>query len=215
MKAEASFDPVLGETRVALTSNCYTDALPMLPAIILRQEEIDLGSQSLALATALLIADHCGEVFEFAGMRIGADYADAMRMILRPGVNINAVDGHVRTISTGEIDLVCNKARADRSAPAPPRLPDAVPLMRLDWSGDFVFPETRSSAQHAFGQVHTNAQFFADETRVSIALGLLHGRDRIRNLYVQSGGENKPVDLDRIGAALALVAVELCLLEAI
>jgi len=212
MKAEARYDEVLGETRVDVASNCYTDTLPLLPAILFRQGEFDLKSQSLPLAVAILTAPYCGEVFEFAGMKIGADYADAIRLLLRPGANINTVDGHHRTISTGELDLVCDKARIDRSAPIVPRLADAVPVIRLDWSGDFVFPETRSSALHAFGQVHTNAEIFADETRVSIALGLLYGRDRIRNLYVQPRAPEGLDGFDRIGTALARVGVELCLL---
>lgn len=213
MKFEASYDPVLGETRVELASNCYTDALPMLPVIIFRQQDIDLKSQSLPLAVAILTARYCGEVFEFAGTKIGVDYADAIRMVLREGANINNVDGHFRTISTGEVDVVCEKARGDRGTPVVPRLPDTIPLTRLDWSGDFVFPETRSSALHAFGQVHTNAEFFADQTRVSIALGLLYGRDRVRNLYVEGPAEDGVGELGGIGAALATVAVDLCLLD--
>ncbi|WIJ24027.1 hypothetical protein [Devosia sp. RR2S18] len=212
MRYTATYDAALGETCVELTSNCYTDALPLLSTIIFRKQEVDLKSQSLALACAILTARYCGEVFEFDGIKIGGDYAEAIRMVLRPGVNINGVDGHFRTISTGDVDIVCEKARADGHAPIANRLRDTVPLTRVDWSGDFVARSTRSSTNHAFGQMHTNAEFFADQATVSTALALLHGRDRVRNIYVECPS-NDATDLKPIASSLSTVAIGLELLR--
>lgn len=214
MKFQASYDADLGETRIDITTNCYTDALPMLSTIIFRQQEIDLKSQALPLACAILTAKYCGDSFEFVGTKIGNDYAEAIRMILGEHVNITSVDGHHRTISTGEFDIVCEKARADGRAPIAVRPKDTTALARIDWSADFVTPQARSSSQHAFGAYHTNAEFFADKTTVSIALALLHGRDRLRNLYVERAGDTPVANLNKISSSLNAVSVGLELLEA-
>lgn len=214
MRYQATHNPALGEIRVEMTSNCYTDALPLVSTLIFRQAEFDLKSQSLALACAILTADYCGEVFEFVDMKIGGDYAEAIRMVLRPGVNINGVDGHYRTISTGDLDVVCEKARADGRAPMARRPQDTVPLTRLDWSGDFVARGTRNSSNHAFGQLHTNAELFVSPATVSIVLGLLQGRDRVRNIYVERPANDERIDLNKISSALNAVAIGVELLEA-
>jgi hypothetical protein len=214
MRYEAQFDPALGETRVTLTSNCYTDALPMLQTIIFRQDEFDLKSQALPLACAILTAAYCGDQFEFVGTKIGNDYAEAIRMVLGDHVHIAGVDGHHRTISTGEVDMLVEKARANGRAPAPQRPQDTTPMARIDWSADFVAQDSRSSALHAFGQVHTNAEFFADPTTVSIALALLAGRDKLRNIYVEHPGSESRIDLYKLSSSLNAVSVGVELLEA-
>jgi hypothetical protein len=60
-----------------------------------------------------------------------------------------------------------------------------------------------------FGTIQTNAGFFADATRVSIALGLLVGRDRCRNLYVTAETDD---GLDDLARALQVIGVTLVLL---
>ena len=63
---------------------------------------------------------------------------------------------------------------------------DNTPLARVEWSGDFVEPVSRTSIGFVFGSTQTNAGFFAKPFRVSIAVGLLFARDRCRNLCVRT-----------------------------
>lgn len=184
MKYQVNSDPALGETRVVMTSNCYTDAFPLVNTLIFRKQEIDDRSQSLPLAVALLTAKYCGDVFEFEGIRIGNDYADAIRRVIGHDVKVSGVDGMLRKISSGEIDIQCEKASSKVRTPAAQRPEDAIPLTRIDWSGDPVDRSLRNSSQSAQGAIHTNAALVADETMVSIAVAMLHGRDAVRTIYV-------------------------------
>jgi len=180
MHYKASYNETLGETHIDLTSNNYSDAWPMLRRLVFRKMPIDLGAQCLPLATAILTRSYCGDVFDFGGIRVGSDYADAIRTLL-PQANIVHVDGFNRTFSTAEVDVIVNRAG---KTPASPQHAGNAPLARVDWSGDFVNAESRSSRGFAFGAVQTNAAFFADPFSVSVAVGLLFGRDRCGNLYV-------------------------------
>lgn len=181
MHYKASYDATLGETQVDLTSNNYSDAWPMLRRLVFRKMPIDLAAQCLPLAVAILTRSYCGDVFDFAGIKIGSDYADAIRTLLGPQANIVNVDGFNRTFSTAEVDIMVDRAG---KAANPPQHSGTAPLARIDWSGDFVDANTRSSAGFAFGAVQTNAAFFADPFSVSVAVGLLFGRDRCGKLLV-------------------------------
>lgn len=209
MRYQASYDDVLGETHVQLSSNCYTDAFPLLQTIVFRKQEIDLQSQSLPLACAILTARYCGEVFEFSGAKIGNDYAETIRRIIGPNTNVTSVDGHHRTISSGELDILSERARADQRAEPMQRSRDNTAFTRIDWSGDFVSTDTRNSQHYAFGAYHTNAEFFASGAHVSIAIGLLHGRDRCRNLFVATDKDSSVAELRALGDALRCVSVSL------
>lgn len=205
MRFNASYLETLGETRVELVSNTYSDAWPMLRRIVFRKLPIDLNAQSLPLAVAVLTRSYCGDMFEFGGMKIGSDYADAIRTLLGPQANIVNVDGFHRSFSTGEVDVMVG--RAGKSAPSPAHVGSA-PLARVDWSGDFVDAESRSSSGFAFGAVQTNAAFFADAFSVSVAVGLLFGRDRCATLHVtETPGET--ADVEVIREALRIVGVTL------
>ena len=118
---------------------------------------------------------------------------------------MSVVDGMIRTLTTGELDVAIG------SAPHGPRPEptDSTPLINVDWSGDFVDRETRSSKGFVFGAIHTNAGFFADKVRVSIALGLLVARERCRNLYVTANPDDA---LDDLARALQVIGVTLMLL---
>jgi hypothetical protein len=203
MRYSASFVGGLGETRIELASNTYADAYPMLRRLVFRKMPVDLKSQGLALAVAILTERYCGDVFEFSGIRVGSDYAEAIRTVLGEGTNIVNVDGMNRTFATGELDVVaCNAAQ-----PVPRVSGDGgTPLARIDWSGDFVDAETRSSSGFAFGAVQTNALYFADAFRVSVAVGLLFARDRCRTLHVPEGQTSRQGALVE---ALRIVGVRL------
>ena len=205
MKYVATYAEDIGEARIELQSNSYSDAFPMLRRILLRKIAVDFTSPTTAVATAILTARYCGEVFDFPGVRIGGDYADALRIILGERTNVLGVDGMMRTLTTGELDITVGEA------PGGPRLEpaDSTPLLNVDWSGDFVDPRTRSSKGFVFGGIQTNALFFADTTRVSIAMALLAGRERCRNIHVIASSD---AGLETIVRALQVIGVTLVLI---
>lgn len=205
MHYKASYSDSLGETNIELTSNTYADAWPMLRRIIFRKLPIDLNAQCVPLATAVLTRSYCGDVFEFAGIKIGSDYAEAIRTLLSPQANIVSVDGFNRTFSTAELDVMVS--RAGITAP-PPLHNGGAPLARIDWSGDFVDTSTRSSAGYAFGSVQTNAALFADPFSVSVAVGLLFGRDRCGHLLVAQPATDRR-QYECVREALRIVGITL------
>ena len=205
MLYKASYLETLGETCIDLSSNAYSDAWPMLRRLVFRKIPIDRTAQCLPLACAILTRNNCGDSFDFAGIRVGSDYAEAIRTVLGSRTNIVNVDGFNRTFSTGEVDVIVNRAG---TPPASPQHQARAPLARVDWSGDFVDPQTRSSAGFAFGAVQTNAAFFADPFSVSVAVGLLFGRDRCGNLHVAEPAIDAR-QYDTICEALRIIGVTL------
>lgn len=205
MLYKASYFEPLGETRIELVANSHSDSWPMLRRLIFRKTPIDLGTQSLPLAAAILTRAYCGDVFEFAGIKIGSDYADAIRVLLPAQANVVNVDGFNRSFSTGEVDVAVN--RAGKAATSESHAGN-IPLARVDWSGDFVDVTTRNSAGFAFGTVQTNAALFADPFSVSVAVGLLHGRDRCGKLFVSPPATDRR-HYDAVSQALRIVGVTL------
>jgi hypothetical protein len=130
--------------------------------------------------------------------------------VLGEGTNIVNVDGMNRTFASGELDVVAHRA----SEPVPAASPEGTtPLTRIDWSGDFVDAETRTSAGFAFGAVQTNALYFADAFRVSVAVGLLFARDRCRTLYAPAP-ERQTARHTALVEALRIVGVTLQVIAA-
>jgi hypothetical protein len=181
----------------------------MLPRVIIRRSEVDLKTQSLALACAILTAPYCGDQFEFAGLRIAGDYAEAITAVIGRPVSVLGIDGFNRAISPGEIDIACYPAGLNADTAFTARLPDALPLTTTDWSGDFVDARTRRSAGSVLGEYYTNAGLFADDTLVSIAIGLIHGRDRCRTLFVPASDKGATDVMARMARALRIVGVSL------
>jgi hypothetical protein len=208
MRYAARLDPLLGETQIDVESNCYTDALPLLRRILIRGQEVDLTSQGIALAAAILTAGQIGEQFEVSGLRVGSDYAEAIERVIGHRAIVANVDGLNRTISAGEIDLQCAPARDAAGMPAPERPSDATPLASITWSGDFVDRTVRRSSGFTLGDYHTNAGLFADAARVSIAISLIHARDRCRTLWVPAR-EEQMAGLAPVIEALSIVGVTL------
>lgn len=211
MRFVPGVDGELGETRIEVVSNCYTDALPLLRHLRLRGTEIDLKTQSLPLACAVLMRRYCGDQFEYQGLKIGGDSAEAIGTVLARPVGIANVDGINRTISTGEIDILCRPAADFEAESALARPGGTTPVAAIDWSGDFVDRRTRRSTGFAFGRYHTNAAFFADEVLVSIAIGLIHGRDRVRTLHVPLPPGGTATDYEPIVAGLRIAGITLVL----
>ena len=205
MLYKASYFEPLGETRIELVANSHSDSWPMLRRLIFRKMPIDLAAQSVPLATAILTHAYCGDVFEFAGLKIGSDYADAIRALLPAQANVINVDGFNRSFSTVEVDIAVN--RAGKAATSEPHA-GSVPLARVDWSGDFVDVTTRNSAGFAFGAMQTNAALFADPFSVSVAVGLLYGRDRCGKLFVSPPATDRK-HFEAVSEALRIVGVTL------
>jgi hypothetical protein len=78
----------------------------------------------------------------------------------------------------------------------------------VNWSGDFVETAKRTSAGFQYGSVQTNAQFFADAFSVSVAVGILAGRDRCGTLHVP-GATDCPKDHRALAEALRIVGIQL------
>ncbi len=206
MRYTATYHAPLGETRIDLVSNTHTDGVPLLNRLFFRRTTIDLNAQSLPLAVAILTSDLCSEVFEFGNIKIANDYAAAIRHVLGPDVAISNVDGLNRNLSTGELDVIAGRAGEIGTI----RPAGDLASSRVDWNGDFVSVDARSSASFSFGSVQTNALYFAGATRVSIAIGLMAGRDKIRTLYVPGRLDQ---ELEVIGTALFMVGIELQLVD--
>ncbi len=114
MLYKASYFEPLGETRIELVANTHSDSWPMLRRLNFRKMPIDLATQSVPLATAILTHAYCGDVFEFAGLKIGSDYADAIRALLPAQANVINVDGFNRSFSTGEVEYRREPGRQGR-----------------------------------------------------------------------------------------------------
>lgn len=207
MQFVGSFDATLGETHIEIASNCDTDSLPLLRRLQFRGPGVDLAARSLPLALAILTRDYCGDQFELQGHKISSDYAQAIMRVLGRPVGIANVDGATRTISTGEIDV--HARRVSDPVPEFTLRPDAIPFEAIDWAGDFVDPATRRSSGFAFGRYHTNAAYFAEQTLVSIAIGLIHGRDNLRRMTVPLPPGKNRSDYEPIIAGLRITGVTL------
>jgi hypothetical protein len=210
MLFEPSFDAAFGETRIDVSSNCYSDAMPLLRRLCFRRLSVDLQSQSLALALAVLAGRYCGEIFEVTGVRVGGDYAQAIRRLISfEESNVAHVDGMKRSLATGELDVAV--ARASLSSVGL-EAQGGVPLARIDWSGDFVDARTRTSQGFVYGGVQTNAAYFASSLRVSIAVGILFGRDRMRELAVVLDDNDNRSEIGALASALRTTGIELRIL---
>lgn len=205
MRYAASFLNALGETRIEFSSNCYTDAYPLLSTLTVRKLPVDLHAPTLALAAAILSAELCGNIFEFSGVRLGDDFAEAIRIVLGHEVSVLNVDGLGRSIATAEQDVVVG--RAGRALPS--IVPaDGAPVARIEWSGDFVDVETASSTGFFLGGIQTNALYFANEPRVSVAMALLYGRERCRDIAIAADGATRR-SLAPVAQALRVVGISL------
>jgi hypothetical protein len=123
-------------------------------------------------------------------------------------VAVANVDGMNRTITPGEVDVYAAAASDPPPDQASLRPGPATPLLRTDWSGDFVDTVSRRSDGFAFGAWHTNAAYFAEPVIVSVAIGLLLGRDRIRTLFVPEPADPVP-GLSAVVSGLRIVGVDL------
>ena len=110
MKCVVSVNAALGETAVSLESNCHTDTLPLIKQVLFRRQPVNTGSQSFALAMAILVADYCGDYFEVGNIAIGSDYADAIRHVLGAKVNLSPTNPMHRSLATHELDVACARA---------------------------------------------------------------------------------------------------------
>ena len=85
----------------------------------------------------------------------------------------------------------------------------SVPLVSIDWFGDFVDPVRHDSLCSQIGLYYTNAGFVAGSEFVSVALALLHGGDSVSRIIVPVGSNPLTTRHDRVVNGLRMVAIDL------
>lgn len=182
MLVKSGYNRDRNATTVWVSTNCYTDSLPLVSEIVFSGVEFDIKTNAFHLGTAVLLSEHAGEVVEYLDRKVGGDFAEAIRSVLRSHGNVAPLDTHDRALAAGEIDVACFPARYRNVSW--PVTNDLTPLQLVDWSGDFVTPGTHSTQSQAVGRIFTNAGLVADETLVSICIGLMHAGNRVGRLLV-------------------------------
>jgi hypothetical protein len=210
MRIKARYDQVQETILVTATGNCHTDAVPLVSELTIANARFDLKCSAFHLGCAILLRDYCGEVIEFEGAVVGPDFGEAIRMALRAPATVNAVDGLERSLTLGQVDVACFPAR-HRDIDWP--IDAEVPLVVANWSGDFVPPGGRRATEQVIGRYFTNAGLIADETTVSIALGLMAGGNRLRRLLVPVPRGTSTKAYDALVGSLAVAGIELVLVR--
>lgn len=213
MRYEASVSSDLRLTHITLSESSHTDALPLVSEVFISDAEFDTESAAFTLACLILTRRFIGEDAAFATAPVGIETARAARRICPSLESIGPVNGLDRSHCTGEIDVICRLAGGPRMLSL--GHVDQVPIVEIDWSGDFVKRETRNSAGFTLGRYFTNAALVADDTTVSVALGLMHAGKLCRNLYVHQPAEPIVKSFEPVVAGLALVGVSLQFLPAL
>lgn len=207
MRYAVSFDSLTETTRIELSANCFLDSMPLVSTITIHNADADLGGPEIALAAAILTRDYCGDVFEVDGLAITPDLAEAIRIILPQTPNVAPINGMHRALWAGTVEVAVSEAGAAFDA-ARTASSSGLPVMQVDWSGDFVDRETRSGAGHRYGRYVTNAGLVADPVEVSIAIALLHAGPQCRTIRVPVSGRD-PARYRPIAEALSVVAIGL------
>ena len=202
MRFIVTVDADTRSTAIDISSNCQTDALPLVRRAIFYNAEFDAEGPEVALAAAVLTRRTCGELFEMVGVRLPLDVAEAVRTMLPRATNVLPVDGLNCALATGEQSLACMEA-------SQLRLPPPGPALQIDWSGDFVDPAIRRGGDFRYGRYFTNAALLADQVEVSIAIGLLHAGMRCGQLHVPLAPGASPARYADIVAALRLAGIDL------
>lgn len=209
MLITAKVDAELRVTTISLAESCHTDSFPIVQELFIAGAAFDTGSAAFAVACSLLARRHVGEQLDFGGQAVGIDTARAIRKICPQLEAVSPVNGLDRAHCTQELDIASGPARSDRFGVLGT---DMVPLTRIDWSGDFVAHETRSSKGFSLGRYFTNAALVTDECSVSIALALMHAGNACRNVYVQWPQGAPGRDHLKIREGLATVGIALHIL---
>lgn len=207
MRIKATYDGSRESLVLTLTSSTYTDAMPLVQRITVANARPDWKNGAFVLGCAILLHKHIGETLEFeGGPVVGSDFAEAIRTALSQVAQVTPLVPADRTLNLAEMDIASLPARRrDLALPV-----DAVvPMMTVDWSGDFVPPGERRSTDAVAGRYFTNAGLVADETTVSIALGLIIGGSRIRRLVVPVDGATDLALCQRLAPALAIAGIAL------
>lgn len=206
MRYEATMTTDVSATTLRLSESCHTDSTPLVSEIFFNNAEFNVASVGFALGCLVLTRRFVGEQVEFASAPLGIEAAQAARALLPQLISAHPVNGMDRGQSTGELDIVCTPARQ-------PSIwvesTDQVPIVPIDWSGDFVDPATRTSEGFRLGRIVTNAGLIADETSVSIAIGLMYSGKRCRSLHVRAASGAQAAEYEPICEALAMVGIAL------
>jgi hypothetical protein len=194
---------------IALSENCTTDTIPIVSTLIFENADFDVQDDVFYLACALLTRAYCGEHFEVAKHNLKAEFAVAIQKMI-PGLSTVApIDRAHHALATAELDIACWPSSVPTFVP--PHGGDVM-MIGVNWSGDPVHLRRRSSAGYVQGRYFTNAHLIADPTTISIAIGLMHGGIRCRNLYVPLAAGLTPESFEAISEALADVGIHLAML---
>lgn len=209
MRYAARHDPLTETVSITLEANCFLDSAPLVPVLEFHNAAFDTAGPEMALACAILTRAFCGDVFELEDVAITPDLAEAIRTILPQTPNVGPVNGMNRALWAGSIEVFAAPAG---TAGGPHGGASGLPVMQVDWSGDFVDPGTLSGAGHRYGRYLTNAGLVADPVEVSIAVALLHAGAQCRRIAVPLG-ERDPACYLPIARALAIMSITLELVE--
>jgi hypothetical protein len=204
MQFAASIDSVRSLTQISLRESCHTDTFPLTMNLFVANAEFDVRAGAFALGLAVLTRSYCGETASFPGP-IGLEYARAIQVAVPQLLEVGTVNGFDRSLTTGDLDVVCFQARRERPKWTPT---DGAAPMSIDWTGDVVDRAQRSSTGFHLGRYFTNFELVSDETTASIAIGLMHAGALCRNLVVPSP-RDMPRDVERLREALSIVGITL------
>lgn len=193
-----------GRLSMEISGTGYGDAMPMVRRIYFDGLDAAPASAGLVLASAVLVADYCGEVLEFANLTpgVGFDVLDAVRGIVDVSVNIHPISAADRALSVRNVDVAAAEARDLAFWRADIGRGDGTFFSELHWSGDPVDHATRSSRSFRNSGFSTNAALVAAPHRVSIAFALLKHGLTIRDLWVAGADQ-------RLVSALGIVGIGL------
>ncbi|HUV33252.1 MAG TPA: hypothetical protein VMW31_06740 [Devosiaceae bacterium] len=189
MRIEVKHLPDLDTVAMRCTENCDTDSRPLVPEVQFRHCPAAFDPATASVAAAVVFADYCGEVVEFADAPVGLDHRAAVAAILPHATAIYPIDASLKDIRQGRDSIVVCEA-----AELPGRFGTGAALRGrsrlITWNGDFIDAESRDPSRHVTGQVATNARLVAGSVAVSLALGLLIGG---RNAYgIRIGEPEEP-----------------------
>lgn len=192
---------------ISISESNYSDSLPFVSEIFVRGLSIKSDDSAAVLAALVLVHEYIGDTLELP-FPIGVPFAEAIRIICPQTSSIGPVRGQNRSPSTGEVEVLSRRARAN-----PQNAPQHAPgTLTVDWHGDFVMgsEDGVTSVNFAYGRLFTNAGLVANEPLVDIAMALFAVGSRLGRLNVPSlVGCKANSSLGRLRHALEVVGVTL------
>lgn len=195
---------------VLLSENCTTDTLPLVSTIFFENADFDVQDDVFYLACAFLTREYCGEHFELAKHNLKADFVAAIHKLIPAVATVAPIERAHHALAKAEVDIACWPSTT-RSF-VPPSVTE-VTMEGITWSGDPVDRQSRTSDGYVQGRYFTNAHLIADATTVSIAIALMQGGIRTRNIYVPQTSTLTADSVAPLFETLADVGIQLSILQ--